>query len=191
MSGSGPPSPEQVADRALVLYALVRRATIELALESFEWDPLRIRQAETARSETDRWLGRESLDEAVLQDERRLLDADSGTWPREAVMDPVWRKEGLAVLLWSLQHTPALPPMGEESEMPVLDAVITRYGSVASFRANGMPRDSQEVEEAWLEADAWFAAAEGRGGEDATVASISAERFRALSWLRDASAPPP
>lgn len=191
MSGSGPPSPEQVADRALVLYALVRRATIELALESFEWEPLRIRQAETARSETDRWLQRESLDEAVLEDERRLLDADSGTWPREAVMDTVWRKEGLAVLLWSLQHTPSLPPMGEESEMPVLDAVITRYGSVASFRANGMPRDPQEVEEAWLEADAWLAAAEGRGGEDATVASISAERFRALSWLRDASAPPP
>ena len=42
--------------------------------------------------------------------------------------------------------------------MPVLDAVITRYGSVASFRANGTPRDPQEVEEAWLEADAWFAA---------------------------------
>jgi hypothetical protein len=191
VSDAARPTPEQIADRALVLYALVRRATIELALESFDYEPMRIRQAESARAETDRWLQRESLDEAVLGSERRLLDADSGTWPREAVMDTVWRKEGLAVLLWSLQHTPSLPPMGDESEMPVLDAVITRYGSVSSFRANGMHRDPQEVEEAWLEADAWFAAAEGRGGEDATVASIAAERFRALSWLRDASAPPP
>lgn len=191
MNGSLRPSVGQVADRALVLYALVRRATIELALESFEYDPARIQQAESARSETDRWLERESLEAAVSETERRLLDADSGSWPRGAVNDTVWRKEGLAVLLWSLQHTPSLPPMGEESEMPVLDAVITRYGSVASFRSNGKPRDLQEVEEAWLEADAWFAAAEGRGGEDATVAAISAERFRALSWLRDASASPP
>lgn len=191
MSGPHRPTPDEISDRALVLYALVRRATIELALESFSYEPHRIRQAEIAREETDRWISRESLDHAVTDLERRLLDAPSGTWPRDAVNDTIWRKEGLAVLLWSLQHVPALPPMDEESEMPVLDSVITRYGSVSSFRANGSLRDQPQIESSWLEADAWFAAAEGRGGEDATVAAISAERFRALSWLRDASSPPP
>jgi hypothetical protein len=191
VSGPDRPQPEEIADRALVLYALVRRATIELALESFDYEPHRIRQAEVARDETDRWIVRESLDPSVGDLERRLLDAPSGTWPRDAVNDAVWRKEALAVLLWSLQHVPALPPMDEESEMSVLDAVITRYGSVSSFRANGLLRDDAEIESSWLEADAWLAAAEGRGGEDAVVAAISAERFRALSWLQDASAPPP
>ena len=43
---------------------------------------------------------------------------------------------------------------------------------------------------AWQEADAWYAATEGREGEDATLASISAERARAFSWLRDRDAAP-
>ena len=47
-----------------------------------------------------------------------------------------------------------------------------------------------ELEAAWHEADVWIAATEGRAGEDATLASISAERRRALSWLRDRDAEP-
>ena len=42
-----------------------------------------------------------------------------------------------------------------------------------------------------MEADAWVGATEDREGEDATLASVAAERYRALSWLRDAGAPQP
>jgi hypothetical protein len=93
------------------------------------------------------------------------------------------------VLLWSLQHVPTLPPPQDEFEQSVLETVITRYGSVSSFRANGLPREQRELEEAWLTADAWLGMTEG--SEDTTTASISAERFRALGWLRDAAAPAP
>jgi hypothetical protein len=178
-----------VADRALVLYALVRRATIELALEGFGGDPVRMAQAERARTETDRWLERESLAGGLTDVERGLLDASSGSWPREAVVDGMWRKEELGVLLWSLQHIPSLPAPDDEFEESVLEAVITRYGSVSSFRANGLLRDDHEIEEAWLTTDAWLGMTEG--SEDTTTASISAERFRALGWLRDAAAPAP
>jgi len=185
------PSALQVSDRALVLYALVRRANIEHALGEFGDDLRRLRQAENARAETTRWLERESLEDAPTDVERRLLDAPSGSWPNEAVADGMWRKEALGVLLWALGHVGVMPGFGEEFELSVLNERIEAYGSVSSFRANGRLRGDDELVPAWQEADAWFAATEGNLGEDAALASISAERARALGWLRNRDAPPP
>ncbi len=184
------PSTLDVADRARVIYAIARRGAIELVVNETQGEPTRLAQAERARVETDRWLEQESLMHEVRGSERALLDAPSGSWPAEAVRDSMWRKEALGVLLWSLQHLDVLPEVGSEFAQAELDGVITRYGSVSSFRANGLLRPSDELEQAWLEADAWFGATEGRGGDDAALASIAAEQFRALSWLRDASAAP-
>jgi hypothetical protein len=185
-----PPTVDEVADRTLVLYAFTRRSAIEYALGELEHDPRRIAQAEGARRETDRWLERESLTPALTDLERRLFAAPSGSWPNEAVADGMWRKEGLAVLLWALGHLADLPAFGQEADQGDLDRAITSAGSVSSFRANGRLRDVEAIERAWHEADAWFGATEGRGGEDASLASISAERLRALSWLRDRDAEP-
>ena len=184
------PTAEEVSDRILVLYALTRRGAIELVIVETEGEPQRIAQAEGARAETDRWLERESLKEALTPSERLLLDAPSGSWPREAVNDAMWRKESMGVLLWALRHLAELPAFSAEFEQPELDGAVTLYGSVSSFRANGALRPDDQIERAWMEADAWFGATEGRIGEDAALASTAAERFRALSWLRDASAAP-
>jgi len=187
---TGRPTDREVADRALVLYAFSRRAAIELALEGFASEPERVRQAEVARAETDGWLRRESLERALTDTERRLLEVPSGSWPHEAVVDGLWRREALAVLLWATGHFEKLPRFGDEADVQALDAAVTRFGSVSSFRAESRLRSDPELDNAWQEADAWFAATEGRPGEDATLASISAERARALSWLRDAGAVP-
>lgn len=184
------PSVNEVSDRALVLYAFVRRGTIEYVVTETGGDPGRIRQAEAARRETDDWLEREGVWAAVLDTERSLLDAPSGSWPREAVADAMWRKEAFGSLLWALEHLSEMPAYGLEFEQRRLDEAVTRYGSVAAFRAEGRLRPDDQIEAAWLEADAWFGATEGRAGEDAQVASAAAERFRALSWLRDRDAAP-
>ncbi len=182
------PTAPEVADRALALYALARRASIELALEELAGDPMRMAQAEAARAETDRWLERESLRGALTEVEAELFAAPSGTWPREAVVDGLWRRESLAVLLWATGHLDLLPGFGDEADPHVLDDAITRYGSVSSFRAQSWFRPEAELEPAWQEADTWLGATEGRQAEDATLASISAERARAFSWLRDRDA---
>jgi hypothetical protein len=180
-----------VSDRALVLYALVRRGYVEHVIAASDGELTRIAQGAAAAIETQRWLERESLDEAVTDMERRLFDAESGSWPRAAIDDALWRKESLGVLLWGLEHLDSIPPYEVEFNQQVLDDAITRYGSVSSFRANGRLRSEDQVETAWGEADAWFGATEGRGGNDSALASTAAERFRSLSWLRDASAPTP
>jgi hypothetical protein len=185
------PTAERVSDRALVLYALIRRAGIEHALGEFVDEPIRIRQAETARAETERWLEREGATGEVDEQERILFDAVSGAWPPEAIADGMWRKEALGALLWSLRHIQGMPPIDDEFEVSVLNERIERYGSVSSFRANGSLRSAEEIEEAWRETDAWLAATEGRDGADATLASISAERSRALGWVLDDARPLP
>lgn len=184
------PTAAEVADRALVLYAFARRATIELALGEFGHEPSRVAQAEAARVETDRWLARESLTDALTETERRLFEAASGSWPKPAIDDALWRREALGVLLWALEHLAEMPAYGDEFPAHDVDAAITRYGSVDAFRVESRLRPDDQIEAAWMEADAWYGATEGRGGDDAAVASTAAERFRALSWLRDGAAAP-
>jgi len=182
------PSAREAADRALILYALVRRATIEAIVEESS-DLVRRRQAEGARQETQRWLERESLSAALTDTERTLFDADTAAWPPEAIADGMWRKEALGVLLWALKAVPAIPAIDQEFDVDELNAAIEAAGSVSSFRASARLRDPGDIEAAWREADTWFGATEGALGKDRALASISAERSRALGWLRDATAP--
>lgn len=184
------PTAVEVADRALVLYAFARRASIELALEELGGDPQRVAQAEAARDETDRWFVREGLTGAPTQAESELFAAPSGTWPHEAIVDGLWRRESLAVLLWAAGHLDMLPSFGFEADAHVLDDAITRSGSVQRFRAQSWLRSDEVIDAAWQEADAWYGATEGRDGDDAALASISAERARAFSWLRDRDGAP-
>lgn len=174
-----------------MLYALVRRGYVEHVIAASEGDLTRIAQGAAAAKETQRWLERESLNDAVTEVEQRLFEAESGSWPRAAIDDALWRKEALGVLLWGLEHLESIPAYEVEFNQQALDEAITRYGSVSSFRANGRLRVEDQVEAAWVEADAWFGATEGRGGHDSALASTAAERFRSLSWLRDVSAPSP
>jgi hypothetical protein len=184
------PSARDVADRALVLYAMVRRASIELIVAETR-DQMRRRQAEAARLETEAWFERESLTGALTETEQTLFDAPTAAWPPEAIADGMWRKEGLGVLLWALRMVSAMPPIDREFAVEDLNAAIESPGSVSVFRATARLRDPGEIEAAWREADTWFGATEGSGGTDRTLASISAERSRALGWLRASDAPPP
>jgi hypothetical protein len=178
-----------VSNRALIVYALVRRAYIEHVVNASSGDSRRIAQAETARAEQDRWLDEHELREHLSEAEARLFAGASGSWTQEAVHDFLWRKESLGVLLWALQHVEAIPDYGTEFVQEDLDKAITRSGSVDQFRGLGRLRDDDEVEAAWREADTWFAATEGSAGEDAALRSVAVERLKALDWLRGGAVP--
>ena len=82
----------------------------------------------------------------------------------------MWRKEAFGTLLWALEHLAEMPQYGLEFMQQRLDEAVTRYGSVAGFRSEGRLRTDEQIEAAWLEADARFGATEGRAGEDAQAA---------------------
>ncbi len=113
------------------------------------------------------------------------MDAESGSWPAEAIADAMWRKEALGVLLWALEHLAEIPPYGEEFQQQAVDEAIMRYGSVTPSRERLRPDDETR---AGLDGVRRMVRRDrGPRGEDATMASVAAERFRALSWLRDAT----
>lgn len=177
------PGAREAADRALVLYAFVRRGYIEHVLDDVDADPARVAQAERARDETDAWLTEHELRPALTEAEARLLKARSGLWPPEAIVDAVWRKEALGTLLWALGHFESVPPYDAEFEQPALDGAIVGSGSVERFRAVSRLRDDDELLRALGEADTWHGALTGAQGDDAAMVSLSAERRWALSWL--------
>ncbi len=183
MSVSARPTAREAADRAMVLYAFVRRGTIEHVLDDADADPGRLAQAERARAETDRWLAANDLEDALTETEARLLGAESGLWPPAAIVDAVWSREALGALLWALGHFERIPPYDTEFDQQDLDAAIVDSGSVDRFRAVSRLRDDDELLRALGEADAWHGALEGAEGVEGTMASLSAERRWALSWL--------
>jgi hypothetical protein len=177
------PTSRDAADRALVLYAFVRRGYIEHVLDDADADPMRVTQAERAREETDAWLAEHDMTKALTETESRLFEAESGLWPPEAIVDAVWRKEALGALLWALGHFESVPPYDTEFEQATLDAAIVDSGSVDRFRAVSRLRDDDELMRALGEADTWHGALAGAGEADAAMVSLSAERRWALSWL--------
>ena len=70
---SARPDALEVSNRALVLYAIARRGAIELFVNETGGDPLRLRQAETARKEQDRWLSAHELTASLSDVEATLL----------------------------------------------------------------------------------------------------------------------
>ncbi len=177
------PTSREAADRALVLYAFVRRGYIEHVLDDADADPGRVTQAERARGETEAWLAENDLSGALNETEARLLSAESGLWPPEAIVDAVWRKEALGTLLWALGHFESVPPYDTEFEQTTLDAAIVESGSVDRFRAVSRLRTDDELLRALGEADTWHGALLGAEGDEAVMVSLSAERRWALSWL--------
>lgn len=180
---SARPTSREAADRALVLYAFVRRGYIEHVLDDADADPGRVTQAERARRETDAWLAEHHLTSSLTETEARLLRAGSGLWPPEAIVDAVWRKEALGTLLWALGHFESVPPYDTEFAQPALDEAIVEAGSVDQFRAVSRLRADEELLRALGEADTWHGALAGTQGDEAVMVSLSAERRWALSWL--------
>jgi hypothetical protein len=192
MTGTDLPRPtaREAADRALALYAIVRRGYIEHVLDGADGDPGRLVQAEHAREETDKWLAEHGLATALTDTEHRLLNAESGLWPPQAIVDAVWRKEALGTLLWALGHIQTIPPYGTEFEQHALEEAVVDSGSVEQFRAVSRLRDEEELLRALGEADTWFGVVAGGSREDdVAMASLSAERRWALTWLLGGEAP--
>ena len=162
----------------------MRRGYIEHVLDGADGDPGRVVQAERAREETDRWLAEHGLANALTDTEARLMHAESGLWPPEAIVDAVWRKEALGTLLWALGHLEAIPPYDTEFDQKALEAAIVDTGAVEQFRAVSRLRDDDVLLRALGEADTWFGVvAGGSRDDDVAMASLSAERRWALTWL--------
>jgi hypothetical protein len=96
-----PPFAERVAQRALVLAAVVMRTQLETERAT---DESRRRQREILR-----WLDDSGAGAECEPYERRLLEAPVGSVPPQESVNASWDAEGMAVLAWALRRS-ELPP---------------------------------------------------------------------------------
>jgi hypothetical protein len=89
-----PPSPQRVAERALILAAVICRSGIERDAGNL--------QAEKFREQVIAWLERLKLSSEAEPQEMGLLKTPLGKLAKKDGVDTSWRTEGLAVLAWAL-----------------------------------------------------------------------------------------
>lgn len=102
-----PPSATRVARRALVLSAIVWRASLEQEKGR--------RRAAQLQAHLLAWLERHELELELEEHEHELLVAPLGSLTRQRAIDASWRSEGLAVLGWALDAS-ELPPHDEQAD---------------------------------------------------------------------------
>lgn len=133
-----PPSALRVARRALVLCAVVCRA-------SLEQEPSEER-AEELQERLVAWLEANDLDGELEEHERELIEAPVGSLPRQRAIDASWRSEGLAVLGWALGGY-ELPPHDEQADP---QEIAQALGFLEDDPACGLDdprlRDDEELE---------------------------------------------
>lgn len=133
-----PPSALRVARRALVLCAVVCRA-------SLEQEPSTKRAGEL-QERLLAWLEANDLTGELEEHERDLIEAPVGSLPRQRAIDASWRSEGLAVLGWALGGYD-LPPHDEQADP---QEIAQALGFLEEDPARGLEeprlRDDAELE---------------------------------------------
>lgn len=123
-----PPLPRRVAERAVVLSAVLARAFIDQDVGN--------PQAERFRAELLAWLRDVGVEHEIEDGERALLTSQLGRVQPKVIVDATWQSEGLAVLAWALGRL-ALPAYDEPCDpKSAADAV----GYPEHSRSSGAPR---------------------------------------------------
>ncbi len=164
-----PPSANRVAQRAMVLAAMVNRGFLEL---DYRKEPSQ-RLASGHRHMWE-WLKKMGLFEEFEPDEASIFQRGLGKLDEQSVVNSIWRLEGLTVLAWALGRGP-LPPYDELAqnqkinrsleflEWPAAEAVVAGarlrpkaeleamhkcllacHWRLRNFRLNGQPVDFEE-----------------------------------------------
>ena len=156
-----PPSQEQVAWRALCLYAVSVRADCEyvhqLAVEyarHLEGDPKPPPELAPLTA-LEEWISVQGIRERLSPIEREWFATPLGEWEQQQVLDGTWRKESLGVLLWALSVLDALPPYDTEFPEKVHTGNIGWLQPASSFLDRVRLRQHDEIAHARDLAELW------------------------------------
>jgi hypothetical protein len=135
-----PPEAEAVAQRALVVGALLRRLVLEERLSRGNYP--------AARDEVQRlqhWLDEEGLYGTLGFTSMELFEAEGGTWSEENRQAVAWSAEELQFLLWALKQGKLPPPEARVEPTPLLER-LPLLKDVQPFLSTAERRPLEEVE---------------------------------------------
>lgn len=174
-------SPREVAERALILSAICRRAFLEERPDGVEDD-----DPEAELFDLVAWLRAEGLDAVATDDERRLLHARVGRLPADDAAEASWRTEALVALGWALDLLPEMPPYDAAADpAAVLAAVPAPWSPTAAWRRDARLRSEAAIAAEREHAELWHWRAETA---DLFVIADAAERAALATAVRDVAA---
>lgn len=135
-----PPTPVEVARRALILSAVVCRAN----LERYTDEDYRRQAVEDIRE----WFDELELWPHLELREEQLLGAEFGTLPRQLGVEATWYVEGLAVLAWALRRGDFPPHDRKVNAIAVTDALDFLHPDAAKLLAAPTLRSPAELKAA-------------------------------------------
>jgi hypothetical protein len=142
-------SPTEVAARAIVVAAVLRRVALEDAAATDADD------AAAEAFDLREWLRGQRLADAATAHERSLLDRLPGDLSVAEVQDESWLGEGFAVLAWALALA-ELPPLGGPAAIDTaLAALPAPWDSTAAWIAAARLRPEPAIAAARERAELW------------------------------------
>ncbi len=171
-------APREVADRALILGAVCRRAF----LEQRPSDPID-GDLEAERFDLAAWLRDEGLDTAATPDERTLLHTRVGRLHPDLAAAASWQSEALVALGWALGLLDAMPPYDAPADpAPLLSQLPAPWDRTAPFRHAASLPDEETVAAERERAELWHWRA---GIADLFAATPPSERAPLSAAIRD------
>ena len=151
---------DEVTTRLLCLAAVVTRANAEELFNSGLSSPLIVEltgaEASQVPSELNQWLLQERLTQELSPQERRWMKIPIGRWSERDILDAWWRREGLLVLLWSMQVIDSLPDADTQLNLDDLLRSACLLKDTREFRRTTKLRNSDEINKARDIAELWL-----------------------------------
>ncbi len=183
----------EIADRTIVLGAVVRRVSLERQTGETEDD------AEALRFDLAAWLHVEGLEPGASGHERGMLAARIGALSAEAIAAASWQAEAIITLGWVLGMVDEMPSYDRPTDLAALLAAIpSPWESTVPFRSRPIARSETTIANERERAELWHWRSEvaglmqtanhgGRGSLRAAVREVAheAHAFGHLPSLRD------
>lgn len=101
------------------------------------------------------WVGMSGVNSLLSPDEKKLFEAEPGTWTQQQMFDASWRMESLGVLLWAMGISDEIPPYDVQfSDEEKLEAVPF-LDSIGAFVEGSKIRNKKEIQKARNVAEMW------------------------------------
>jgi hypothetical protein len=140
LSRPPPPSPVEVARRALVLSGVVCRAFIE--------DDKDEKSRRVMAEETRAWFDQLGLWPYLEPYEREIIDTEFGAMSRHLAIAGTWFVEGLAILAWALRRGKFPPHDKQVDPIAVTNSLDFLFPDAADLLAAPTLRPAEEIKAA-------------------------------------------
>jgi len=150
----GPPTPKQIAIRALCIGSVVMRAEFETELSDDPPEEDRASHIEGI-NRINQWIIEQNLSDHFTPGEIALIAKKPGEWSLDEAFEGSWRLEALGMLMWSLGLTDFMPEWDEPFNLDDIMPRLHLGAPVKKLLLSIKPLGEEEIKRQCRIAEIW------------------------------------